>query len=466
VAEPPKAPPSAVGGGLPRDAAIDRATALFRAGNRDAARAILEGIVAAAPQDAVAWNNLGNVRLAAGDPETAAADYRRAAAIRPDFADAHANLAHVLARRGAVEAAVAAARQALALRPDFPEAEVTLGYALSRLGDIAAGIACFRRAIALRPDFATAHWNLALLLLLDGDAAGWAEYEWRWRNPDFFETRRIFAAPEWRGEPPEALAGPILVYAEQGFGDTIQFCRYVPLLAARGHRVILEVQPALHTLIWSSFGAAEVDVVARMPSPNQLQGAPRIAAHVPLMSLPGRLGPAPAGRYLAAEPGRTARWRARLGDGFRLGLVWRGSPTHPEERDRSIAAEMLAPLAAIAGVRLVSLQRGGDEDRAMLGGRAMLAAGPELLDFADTAALVAALDFVVSVDTAVAHLTGALGKPGAVLLPFVPDWRWRRDGDATPWYPSLRLYRQRRRGDWVEAIARLAADLAGLVRGG
>ena len=253
----------------------------------------------------------------------------------------------------------------------------------------------------------------------------------------------------------------MLVHAEQGLGDTLQFARYVPMLAARGGRVVLEVPPELCRLLAGLAGVAEL-----VPHGAPL---PRVAVQVPLLSLPGRFGTGPdtipaATPYLRAEPGAVAAWRARLGaaSGLNVGIAWAGSRLHRNDRHRSVALDRLAPLARIPGARLFALQVGAAAAELGPAGLPIHDLAPDIADFADSAAIVTALDLVVTIDSALAHLAGALARPVWVLVPFAPDWRWGMTGESTPWYPTMRLFRQRRPGDWDEPVGRVAAALAAL----
>ena len=343
--------------------------------------------------------------------------------------------------RGAFEAA-------LAQRPDFGDAVNNLGTVQEELGDRDAAMAHYRRAATLSTSVSPP-WNVALMDLLRGDyAAGWPGYEHRWKQPLQRAVHRNFAQPMWDGSP---LAGRrLLLHAEQGLGDAIQFARYAPL--ATGGRVFVECHPPLVKLFRSLAG---VDCVVPRGGP-----LPPFDVHCPFMSLPmvfgTTLATVPAAvPYLRPPPAAVNRWRHRLAagpPGRRIGLVWAGDPKHQKDRARSIPLTALAPLADVPGVRFYSLRVGGSAD-----GFPLTDWTAELHDFADTAGLVAGLDLVITVDTSVAHLAGALGKPTWVLIAFAPDWRWLLDRDDSPWYPTVRLFRQPAPGDWAEPIGRLAA---------
>ncbi len=352
-----------------------------------------------------------------------------------------------LQQDGEWEQAAARYRRVLGVMPATAELHNNLGTALAALGRPGEAAASFRRAVALRPGDAEAHLNLGMALLASGaDAEGWREYEWRWRMPAYAQARAALPMPRWRGE---AGDGRLLVHAEQGLGDTLQFCRLAPLAAARGWRVTLEVQPPLLRLLQ---GLPGVTVVA--------QGGehPLHDRHCPLLSLPSALGlgAVPPGPALRADPALAAAWRGRLASltgGLRVGLAWAGSRLLPADARRSLPVARLAPLANLRRVRLVSLQRG---DVAPAG---MADHAEALTDFAETAALVANLDLVVSVDTAVAHLAAGMGKPVWLLDRFDHCWRWRAGQRDSAWYPTLRIYRQPRPGDWDSVLASVVRDL-------
>jgi hypothetical protein len=344
--------------------------------------------------------------------------------------------------------------------PNHTAALSSRGVALQALNRHAEAIASFDRALALAPDYADAHFNRSLARLAIGDyRAGQLEYEWRWKRTGAAPLR--LNRPLWLGETP--LAGKtILLHAEQGLGDTIQFVRYVPRLAAAGAKVVLEVHPELKAPLSRVPGAAAV--IGR--------GEPRPAfdLHCPLGSLPLACKTEPASvpadiPYLAAEPARVERWRERLAalDPPRIAIVWAGNAAHANDRNRSLPFAKLAPLWANSRARFVGLQRDlRAGDAPLLQGAPVLHLGSELADFDDTAAVLAGCDLLIAVDTAVAHLAGALGRPLWVLLPFSADWRWTKDSDRSPWYPSARLYREARPGGWDDVIARVARDLAAL----
>ncbi len=404
------------------------------------------------------WSNLGNLLWERGRMEEAEAACRHALQIRPRFPEALINLGIVLRDQDRLEEAIEIYNRALALRANYAEAQNGLGGVLMRERKVGAAEAAYRRALAIKPKFAEAHLNLAFCLLAQGRyLEAWPEYEWRTKVKELAAGQRPFAQPEWRGEQ---LGGKrLLIHAEQGMGDTIQFARFVKLAAERGARVVLEAHQPLVPLLGRLAGVAEV-VPMRGP-------LPAFDAHVRLLSLANifdigldRLsGDVP---YIEADPERVDAWRKTIGDDGRLrvGLVWSGNPGNRKLAHRSMPVDALRPLLAIDGVRLFSLQVGPPSaglSRLPRGAVENLA--PRLQDFADTAAAAANLDLVITVDTSVAHLAGALGRPTWILLPFVRDWRWLVEGEESPWYASVRLFHQPAPHHWEPVVARVAAEL-------
>jgi tetratricopeptide (TPR) repeat protein len=398
--------------------------------------------------------------------DEALASYDRALELRPDYADALNSRGVALRELGRFDEALANADRALAIRPGFAEALVNRGTSLIELRRLDEALASFQRAQAIRPDYADAHWSESLCRLLAGDfPAGWAKHEWRWRTDAAAGAKREFTQTLWLGEQ-EVTGKSVLLHAEQGFGDTIQFCRYATLLAQRGARVVLEVQPALCSLLSGLAGVERV--VARGDA------LPEFDFHCPLLSLPlafrTTLETIPAlVPYLAPSPSKVDSWRARVpAGGTKIGLAWSGSRTHGNDCNRSITPDRLAPLLE-CGATVVSLQKELCDDD-----RQWLAAHPEVRhfgdnfsSFADTAALISLLDVVISVDTAVAHLAGAMGRPVWILLPVIGvDWRWMLGREDSPWYPSARLFRQCAIGGWDAVVERIAAELRARFRGG
>jgi tetratricopeptide (TPR) repeat protein len=443
----------------PRQPSIlaNRGNALTSLGRRDEALASYDKALTIAPGHLNALYNRGNAQLAESRAPDAIMDFDRVLALKPDFPAALNNRANARRLLGHFDRAAEDYRRAAQLAPDDVEILSNLGTTLHSLNRHGEALAILEAAIARSPGHALAHYNAALVLLQLGEfRRGWQEYEWRWGTPFFAPQRRAFTAPPWGGE--NIADKTILLHAEQGFGDTLQFLRYVPLVAGRGARVIVEVPPELDELAHSLTGAA---VVIRRGD-----DLPPFDVHCPLLSLPlvfaTEVATIPAGTpYLAAPSHRVVGWREVLdaAGAPRFGLVWSGRPSHGNDAHRSIPFAALAPL--LDAGRFVSLQT---EIRAV--DREAVAARPNFVrlarpfaDFADTAAVIAGLDAVVTVDTSVAHLAGALGKPVFLLLPWASDFRWLLERHDSPWYPSARLYRQPAPGDWTTAIARLGADL-------
>jgi tetratricopeptide (TPR) repeat protein len=403
-----------------------------------------------------AYNNLSDLLRIGGRLAEAEACAREAVRLRPDYPSGQVNLGNALRDSGRFDEAQLWYLQALRAEPKHPQGLNNLASLLFDLGQVDEAISHYRSALALKPDYADAHTNLALALLLGGYfEEGWQEYEWRWRQDKNRLHLREFSQPLWNGE--EIDDRVLLIHAEQGFGDTLQFCRFIPPLAA-GRRIILEVQAPLKPLLADLPGIEAI--VARGDE------LPAFDVHCPLLSLPRILGTTlatiPAETpYLRADPLRVAGWRERLGahPGLRVGLVWAGNPAMGADRRRSIALEQFSVLADLPGVTFVSLQKGPAGAQSPPPGLVLLDWTDELTDFAETAALVEVLDLVISVDTATVHLAGALGRPVWLLNRFDRCWRWLLDRDDSPWYPTLRQFRQAKPGDWDGVLGRMRASV-------
>ncbi len=441
---------------------FEKAISAHREGRPDEAIAGYVRVLDIDPDYSQALNNMGVALRAQGAFHAAAASYRRAIALNPDDPGSHSNLGNALRALGRHDAAEASHRQALTVDPNYLEARYNLGLVLKDQGKFDEGIACLEEAVRRKADYVDAHWDLALAWLMTGDLRqGFDEYEWRWRLP---ETKpRRFDKPAWSGG---ALNGRvILLHAEQGMGDSIQFARYAALVAAQGGRVILECQTPLVALFEQLEGVAQV--VARGDA------LPAFDVHAPLLSLPRIFKtdlasiPAP-GAYLTADAARGERFAGLL-DAKRLnvGIAWAGKPSHRNDRNRSAGIEPFIDLLGTPGAAFHSLQVGPRAaDLAATGCAGLIRDHTaNINDFADTAALVAALDLVISVDTSVCHLAGALGKPCWVVIPYTPDWRWLMQREDSPWYPSLRLFRQASFGDWPGVFSRLTAALEKMIAG-
>jgi tetratricopeptide (TPR) repeat protein len=426
------------------------------------ARACYERAIALRPDYAEADNALA-VLLAPTDPEQALACFRRALAARPAYADAHNNMGILLHGLGRDEEAVASYGRALAIKPDHAGAHNNLGLALRDLNRHEESLRCFELAQAIEPDHVDAHVNEALVRLALGDyAAGWKQYVWRLYTENFSKGRKRPAKPLWLRQC-DISGRTILLHGEQGLGDTIQFARYVPRVAALGGKVVLAVQRPLTALMASLAG---VSVIRGQGDP-----VPAFDAFCPLPSLPlafkTTLDTIPADMpYLSAPADRLAKWRPVL-DALprplgrpRVGLMWTRGAASPQDR-RSLPLRLLLPLLERRDVQFVALQKELPEAELALfqstGVPSFL--GERLGDLADTAAIIAMLDLVITIDTSITHVAGALGKPMWVLLPFSADWRWLRDRSDSPWYPTARLFRQPAPGDWQSVVRRVAEAL-------
>lgn len=428
-------------------------------GFADAAESSLQEAVRLEPAYAAALNELGTLRSAQRRFGDAEAFFRRALAAQPRFAEAQNNLGNALRQQNRADEAVEAFERALALSPANAEILNNLGAAEQSRNRLEQAMVSFRKAIEVAPMHAEAHVNLGLCLLTLGRLReGWPEYDHRWRA-DLRTLRREFGVPAWTGVEP-VRDKVVLLHAEQGLGDSIQFLRYVPHVAALGAKVVLEVQPEL------------LDLLDGHPAVSHLcaRGAPLPAfdLHCPLMDLPRAFGTTvetipPVDAYLRARPPAIDRWRERLAALPRpwVGMVWSGNPRHRNDHNRSLSLPFL--LAALEGFQgsLLSLQKEPrTEDLPRLrASTAIIDLSPEIRDFHDTSAVMAQLDLVLSVDTSVAHLAGALGRPTWVLLPFCPDWRWMLGREDSPWYPGMRLLRQASPGDWTAPLREVRARL-------
>ncbi len=423
--------------------------------------------LALAPRHPGALHMLGVVLFTTGQFERSLEFMQRAQALQAENAELLTNMGSVLQQLGRLDDALASFDRALALTPDFAFGWSNRALVLFQMRRFEAALESFDRAIALKPEAADMRWHAAVVRLQLGDfARGWPDYEWRWRTA--LKPAAGTDGPRWTGAEP-ILGRTLLLHAEQGLGDTLQFCRYASLAAARGARVILAVQASLVRLLDSLPGVAKVvDLAGPLPA---------FDLQCPLMSLPlafgTRLDTIPAkSSYLSADPARVAAWRTRLRTlpGLRIGLVWSGAPRreqvhlHSVDRRRSMRLAELAPLAAVPGLSFVSLQKGEAEIEARTppAGMVLHDWADELRDFADTAALAAALDLVICVDTAVAHLAGAVGSRVWVLNRHDTCWRWLHEREDTPWYPNMRLFTQSRPGDWPEVVRRVANALSTL----
>lgn len=427
------------------------------------ARGYCERAVAKDPSNPFWINNLGTVLYMMGDYYRAAVCYRKALELHPENPDALNNLSVLAHELGAFKEAVDYGRRALALRPAYPEALGNLANALKDTGKEEEAIELLRRAVRLNDNDPEIRHNLSVALLAAGRfEEGWPLYEARWQTRYLRHRHRSYPQPLWRGEAKEGSV--LFLHHEQGLGDTLQFCRYAPMAAARGLRVVLEVPQPLARLMKTLQG---VEIVTAAP-----QEPAAFDFHCPMMSLPWAMNTRfetipEIGPYLKADEKEALEWQKKLApfgsEKPRVGLVWAGNPRRHTpslamtDRRRSIAPEMLTPLVKNTNIQFFSLQKEGPKAPEALG---LIDLMGECDDFAATAALLANLDLVITVDTAVAHLAGALGKPVWVLNRFDTCWRWQRHSEKTPWYSTMRLFHQPEAGDWASVIARAAAELA------
>ncbi len=443
----------------------NRGSALLILNRPQEALASFEQIAQREPRNGEVLLNRGVAKATLGRDAEALADFDAALTLAPGHPDVLYNRGNALLQLNRPAEAVAAFDGVLAAVPAHVRAWNNRGRALQALNRHEEAVASFGKAIDLQKDYADAHFNQALSLLTLGDLRrGFAQYEWRWTRSGITDTRRNYRRPLWLGEYPLGHK-TILLHAEQGLGDTIQFARYVPLLARAGATVVLEVQPELKALLGGLAGVASCHAHG--------EPLPAFDVHCPLASVALALQTEPANipaeiPYLHADEQRIAKWRPAIEalPGKRVAFAWAGQVRHANDRNRSIDLASLAPLFALDGFSFVSIQRELREaDAAWLARhRNVTHLGGELADMADTAAVTALVDLVVAVDTSVVHLAGAMGRPTWVMLPFAPDWRWTLTSERSPWYPQTRLFRQPAIGDWASVIATVRDALAGFAR--
>ena len=439
-------------------AAIERGLIFQRSGRLREAESAYREALKANPENADALHLLGTIAFQAGKHEPAVALIQRAIRINPNNANYYSNCGPALRNLNRYEEAIACYHSAIALAPDHPQAWYNLGKTYFDFRKPAEALEAYTRQLEINPDHASSRWNRSLANLLLGNLSeGWREYEFRWTATAASTSKRIFAAPQWSGEP--IVGKTLFIHAEQGLGDTIQFCRYALLAADRGAHVIVECQPELLDLLRS---ISHISTLIRPGEP-----LPEFDFQIPMMSLPmafeTSLENIPSSApYLHSDPARILNWKSRLeklGSPQNIGLVWAGGEKHPSNEKRSMRLSQFALLAELAGISWISLQKGSPSEQLAQAPFPVLDWTSELHDFADTAALIQSLDGVVTVDTAVAHLAGALGKPVWILIPFLPDFRWLLDRNDSPWYPTARLIRQPALGDWAGSIQRLFSTL-------
>jgi Flp pilus assembly protein TadD len=411
------------------------------------------------PDDPRAWNNLGVAYSAMQEPEAAMIAYRKAIAIEPGYAQAFHNLGKALALVDRFDEAIGAFGKAVELRPDFSAAMGDLSNALKHEGRLDEALDTARRAVEMNPESAAAHCRFGLMLLRTGELErGWAEYEWRYR----ISIPWSFPQPRWEGD--DLRGRTLLLHADQGLGDSVQFVRYAPMIAARGGRVLLRCQRQLARL-FNAFPGVEQTFSEDDPLPD-------FDLQCPLISLPVAFGTRletirSTGPYLRANPSLVRAWNAKIDAEDRrlkVGLVWAGHPSHSNDEHRSTTLASFAPLAQCGEIAFYSLQVGqaAVELNIPPAGMHIIDLTGEINDFADTAALIENLDLVIAVDTSTAHVAAALGKPVWMVLPFVAEWRWLIGRPDTPWYPTMGLFRQPKLDDWEGAIGQLIEPLRAL----
>ncbi len=422
--------------------------------------------IAANPSMVEPHSNISVPLIKLGRLDEAASHLERALAIDGAFAGAWRNLGNARLAQGRIEEAIACNERCLAEAPNDAEALSNLGNCHLARGDVASAERAYDRAVVSGPDLADARLNRGLLRMLLGDlAAGWPDYEFRWRAKASTAVNRGFTQLTWTGQRIDGAT--LLLHAEQGHGDTLQFIRFAPWVAREsGAKLVIEVQPALWRLLSGLAG--------RMPGVEAVIAAgdalPPFDWQCPMLSAPGYLGVTlesiPPPLRVAPDQSMAAFWRSRIGaaPGLKIGMVWAGNPSHANDRNRSMPPEILSGLREFAlqnpdAVSFFSLQKDAGQDALAASGIPWCSLGGELRDFADTGAVLSALDLVITVDSAVAHLAGAIGRPTWLLLPFNPDWRWMLGRADTPWYPEMRLVRQPRPGDWSAVLALVCANL-------
>lgn len=437
--------------------------ALVAQGRDDLAIAEYRGAISLRSTYAQAHYNLANSLCAIGEADAGIAAFRRALELEPNHADAANNLATALEDQHRLDDALALRRRVIQLRPDWPQGHINLSNLLQAFGEADEAIASAKRALELKPADAEGRMHIACALLCRGDLrAGFALYEARWETKDFTAKQGGFAQPLWDGSDPRGRR--ILLRDEQGLGDAIQFVRYAKVLTDHGATVIAQVKPPLRRLLENQCGLHQI-FTPQVPLPT-------FDMHIPLMSLPHvmdtTLETIPCDvPYLMPDPQLAEHWHTRVRQQpgrLRVGLAWAGNPSHKLDRRRSLHLSALTELGKLPDITFYSLQKGptAQQMQSVSFGPPFVDWTTELSDFADTAALIANLDLVIACDTAVAHLAGAMGKPVWVLLHYAPDWRWMRDRSDSPWYPSMRLFRQQEPGNWKTPVWEMIHELRSL----
>ena len=438
---------------------LNRGNILMLRKRYEEAMACFDNAIRIKPTFAQAFSSRAHVLDELGRFDEALASCDKALNLNPGNAEFHASRANILGRLRRHHDALRSISAALSLRPDSATFHYNHGNILIEVNSYHDAIAAFDKALTLEPGFASAQLNEGLCHLLLGDTEhGWKKYEYRLKMPEYLDLKRDFAKPVWSGD--SSIDGKtILIHAEQGFGDTLMACRYVPLVAALDARVVLEVRPELVRLMEA------LDCVSTLIARGET--VPQFDVHCPIMSLPlafkTRLETIPTRiPYLGVPKENVGHWRSKLGEGgFKVGFAWAGNPSFKNDRARSITLRNLLPVCSVPGATFFSIQKDlRDGDAEILSANPHIRhLGSELNDFLDAAAAIMAMDLIISSDTSIVHLAGALGKPVWILLSFNPDWRWLLDRTESPWYPTARLFRQAKSGDWASVVERVGAEL-------
>ena len=437
------------------------------AGKFDEAVSCLKKAISIQPEFPEAYNNLGLLLQQYGDGAGALTCYRKAIKLAPGFSEANYNLGILLKQSGRLDEAMSAFERTIQLQANHASAFNNLAGIQMLKGNVDGAIENYRKAISIKPQYAIARMNLAMALLLIGDLPeGWKAYEWRFmigRKAGIYPYR--YNKPRWDGT--NFCGKTLLIHDEQGFGDTLQFVRYLPWVKAQGGRILFETRAPLIPLLNRMPGIDEI-----VERSEDARNESEFDIFLPLLSLPLIFGTTlqtipQKTPYITADEERSDYWRKRIGKmGYRVGIVWAGSRTHHRDKERSIPLEMLISLTHIPNTKFYGLQKPSPPDKMirMPGNMEIDNIGNDLEDFSDTAAVIHNLDLVISVDTAVAHLAGAMGKNVWTLLSYSSDWRWGRKGHTSPWYPTMTLFRQQTRGDWqavVDHLGRALSETAG-----
>ncbi len=441
--------------------------ALKDMGKFEEAIACYEKTVKIKPDYAEAWFNMGNTCHDMNEPNNAASCFQKALEIKPDYAEAYFNMGNVYHELDRISEAINCYRKVLQLKPEYTDAYDNMGKAYQDMGKLEAALSCYENTLRIEPENADAHFDRSLVLLLNGNfKKGWQEYEWRFLRSEWKRTYPYhFNKPHWDGS---SFSGKrLFIHSEQGLGDTIHFIRYLPMVKSLGGAVIFEAKKPLLNLFQDFPG---IDELLEWSSVKKADT--KFDFYLPLLSIPYIFGTTKQTiqakvPYIYADPGAIEYWRDYMKEpGFKVGLVWAGSPTNNDDRNRSCELKNFFPLSQIPEVQLYGLQKGADaaQVNGLPENMTVTNLGEKFKDFSDTAGVIENLDLVISVDTATAHLAGAMGKPIWTLLPFAPDWRWMLNRETTPWYPTMRLFRQPNRGNWEAVFQQVELELRKLIQ--